>query len=97
MASSSIDEVGSTPADNKNNTGSVLVLDASIESIVSVTGFMYESLPKTYSMNSNEVVKALSSRKALIKQSFKKLPISGSFFILSSYSGMFAFSGSDRS
>lgn len=83
LANSSIDEVGSAPADNKNKTGSLFELDCSIDSIVSVTGSIYFYSPKTSLMNYNDVVMARSSLKDLNKHSFNKGLFSDSLLIRS--------------
>lgn len=89
-----MDEVGSAPAESKNKTGLDLDADFSMESIASLTGWIYLALPITFSMNYKEVVTALSSLRERSRESFRKDPISGSLSILSWKSGIGWFSGS---
>jgi hypothetical protein len=73
LANSSIELVGSAPADNKNNTGSKLEDSAHIVSIGYDMGSV-NSLPKAAPINYYVATSVLSSRKDRTKQSVMNAP-----------------------
>jgi len=87
LAKSSIDEVGSDPADNKKRIGSNELEPSQILSIGYDKGVV-NSLPKTFKMKLLEETRVLSSLIDLTKQTESKDPISFSAIILSWKSGI---------
>lgn len=96
LASSSIEEVGSAPAERRNKTGSSLELSCQMESMGYEMGAV-NSLPTTALMNCVAATSVRSSRSDLTKHKEMKDPISFSAEILSAKSGIAKFSGSLRS
>lgn len=82
FANSSTEEVGSDPGDNKNKIGSKQLELSQILSMGYESGLV-NSFPKTCNIKPDELTKVLSSLKLLVRQIYKRLPISFSAKILS--------------
>ena len=92
LAKSSIEFVGSAPADSKKSGGTFTALSFHSSSTESVTGWTY-CVPSTSEMNFVEASRALSSLTHRIRHNCRKWLI-GSEAILSAKSGIGEFSGS---